>query len=133
MAVTHRAPEVLLHSTAYGSPIDLWAVGCVAAEIYTYRPLFPGTTETDQLYRICSVLGTPDKRSWPEGHRLAGAVGFRFPHFAPTPLGEVVPQASAAGLGLIGEMLEWNPARRPTAQAALRHPYFQVGAGIAGV
>lgn len=57
----YRAPEVLLHSTTYSSPIDLWAVGCIAAEIYTYRPLFPGTTETDQLYKICQILGTPDK------------------------------------------------------------------------
>lgn len=57
----YRAPEVLLHSTTYSSPIDLWAVGCIASEIYTYRPLFPGTTETDQLYKICQILGTPDK------------------------------------------------------------------------
>lgn len=59
----YRAPEVLLHSTTYSSPIDLWAVGCIAAEIYTYRPLFPGTTETDQLYKICVIRGTPDKVS----------------------------------------------------------------------
>lgn len=59
----YRAPEVLLHSTTYSSPIDLWAVGCIAAEVYTYRPLFPGTTETDQLYKICQILGTPDKVS----------------------------------------------------------------------
>lgn len=56
----YRAPEVLLHSTTYSSPIDLWAVGCIAAEIYTYRPLFPGNTETDQLYKICAIMGTPD-------------------------------------------------------------------------
>lgn len=57
----YRAPEVLLHSTTYGTPIDLWAVGCIASEIYTFRPLFPGTTETDQLYKICAILGTPEK------------------------------------------------------------------------
>lgn len=57
----YRAPEVLLHSTTYSSPIDLWALGCIAAEIYTYRPLFPGTTETDQLYKICALRGTPDE------------------------------------------------------------------------
>lgn len=57
----YRAPEVLLHSTTYGSPIDLWAMGCIMAELYTFRPLFPGSSEVDQLYKICSVLGTPDK------------------------------------------------------------------------
>lgn len=57
----YRAPEVLLHSTGYGSSIDLWAMGCIMAELYTFRPLFPGSSEVDQLFKICSVLGTPEK------------------------------------------------------------------------
>jgi len=57
----YRAPEVLLHSINYNTPIDLWAVGCIMAELYTFRPLFPGTSEIDQIFKICSVLGTPDK------------------------------------------------------------------------
>lgn len=59
----YRAPEVLLHSTVYSSPIDLWAVGCIMAELYTFRPLFPGNSEIDQIFKICSVQGTPDKVS----------------------------------------------------------------------
>ncbi len=55
----YRAPEVLLRSTNYNSPIDLWAVGCIMAEIYTFRPLFPGASEMDEIFKICSVLGTP--------------------------------------------------------------------------
>lgn len=39
----------------------MWAMGCIMAELYTFRPLFPGSSEVDQLYKICSVLGTPDK------------------------------------------------------------------------
>ncbi|XP_071057401.1 serine/threonine-protein kinase dyf-5-like [Onthophagus taurus] len=123
----YRAPEVLLHSTTYTSPIDLWAVGCIAAEVYTYRPLFPGTTETDQLYKICQILGTPDKKNWLEGYQLAGAVGFKFPYFTSTPLSAVVPQASTIGIKLIEVLLDWNSAGRPTAQAALKHSYFQIG------
>ncbi|KAF4527757.1 hypothetical protein B566_EDAN013165 [Ephemera danica] len=57
----YRAPEVLLHATNYGSPIDLWAVGCIMAELYTFRPLFPGNSEIDEIFKICSVLGTPEK------------------------------------------------------------------------
>lgn len=37
------------------------AVGCIAAELYTFRPLFPGSSEVDQLFKVCSILGTPDK------------------------------------------------------------------------
>ena len=57
----YRAPEVLLRATNYSSPIDLWAVGCIIAELYTLQPLFPGRSEIDQIFRICSILGTPDK------------------------------------------------------------------------
>lgn len=53
--------KVLLHSTRYGSGIDMWAMGCILAELYTFRPLFPGSSEVDQLFKICSVLGTPQK------------------------------------------------------------------------
>ena len=63
----YRAPEVLLRSTVYSAPIDIWAVGCIMAELYTFRPLFPGNSEIDEIFKICSVLGTPDKREWPEG------------------------------------------------------------------
>lgn len=57
----YRAPEVLLRSTNYSSPVDIWAVGCIMAELYTLQPLFPGRSEVDQIFRICSILGTPDK------------------------------------------------------------------------
>ncbi|XP_065161851.1 serine/threonine-protein kinase MAK-like [Atheta coriaria] len=123
----YRAPEVLLHATTYSSPIDLWAVGCIAAEIYTYRPLFPGTTETDQLYKICQILGTPDKKIWPDGYQLAGAVGFKFPYFVKTELTSVVPQASSTAIKLMEVLMDWNPTNRPTAQSALKNAYFQVG------
>jgi len=33
----YRAPEVLLRSTRYNSPVDLWAIGTIMAEIYTIR------------------------------------------------------------------------------------------------
>ncbi|PWA25849.1 hypothetical protein CCH79_00001575, partial [Gambusia affinis] len=57
----YRAPEVLLRSTSYNSPIDQWAVGCIMAELYTLRPLFPGSSEVDTIFKICQVLGTPKK------------------------------------------------------------------------
>lgn len=60
-ACRYRAPEVLLRSTNYSSPIDIWAVGAIMAEIFTFRPLFPGSSEIDQIFKICSVIGTPDK------------------------------------------------------------------------
>lgn len=57
----YRAPEVLLHASNYNSPIDMWALGCIVAEVYTFRPLFPGASEVDEIFKICSILGTPSQ------------------------------------------------------------------------
>jgi len=64
----YRAPEILLKSTNYNSPIDIFALGCIMAELYLLNPLFSGSSEVDQLNKICSVLGTPPK-SWTEGYK----------------------------------------------------------------
>ncbi|RCH81642.1 hypothetical protein CU098_004301 [Rhizopus stolonifer] len=58
----YRAPEVLLRSTEYSAPVDLWAVGAIFAELITLDPLFPGESEVDQIYRICHVLGSPGNK-----------------------------------------------------------------------
>uniref|UniRef100_A0ABD2XLF7 non-specific serine/threonine protein kinase n=1 Tax=Trichogramma kaykai TaxID=54128 RepID=A0ABD2XLF7_9HYME len=123
----YRAPEVLLHSTSYNSPIDVWAVGCIMAELYTFRPLFPGKSEIDEIFKICSVIGTPDRQDWPEGYQLAAAMNFRFPNFTRTSLRVLIPNAGHEAVVLMEDMLQWNPAKRPTAQQALRYPYFQLG------
>lgn len=98
----YRAPEVLLKSSNYSFPIDLWAVGTIFAELITLNPLFPGQSEVDQLFRICNLLGSPstcctaEKKKalnypppsqqenniggeWKEGIKLARKMGFEFP------------------------------------------------------
>ncbi|VDP98196.1 unnamed protein product [Trichobilharzia regenti] len=52
----YRAPELLVGDTKYGRPIDIWAVGCLAAEMLTGDPLFPGDSDIDQLHRIVRCL-----------------------------------------------------------------------------
>eukprot|EP00397_Hematodinium_sp_SG-2012_P011566 GEMP01011707.1.p1 GENE.GEMP01011707.1~~GEMP01011707.1.p1 ORF type:complete len:564 (+),score=76.54 GEMP01011707.1:3-1694(+) len=121
----YRAPEVLLRSVTYNSPIDIWAVGGIMAELYLLRPLFPGTSETDELYKICSVLGTPTQSQWSEGQALSYKIGFRFPQFVPTPLGVLLPNVSADGLEVMRDCLQWDPNIRMTAAASLQMPYFQ--------
>uniref|UniRef100_A0A3B1JT53 Male germ cell-associated kinase n=1 Tax=Astyanax mexicanus TaxID=7994 RepID=A0A3B1JT53_ASTMX len=123
----YRAPEVLLRSSMYSSPIDMWAVGCIMAELYTLRPLFPGNSEVDEIFKICQVLGTVKKTDWPEGYQLAAAMNFRFPQCVPTPLKTLIPNASNEALTLMKDLLQWDPKKRPTAVQALRYPYFQVG------
>ncbi|XP_056290710.1 serine/threonine-protein kinase MAK isoform X3 [Pseudoliparis swirei] len=123
----YRAPEVLLRSATYSSPIDLWAVGCIMAELYTLRPLFPGNSEVDEIFKICQVLGTVKKTDWSEGHQLASAMNFRFPQCVPTHLKTLIPNASNEAITLMRDLLQWDPKKRPTAVQVLRYPYFQVG------
>uniref|UniRef100_A0A9J7Y427 non-specific serine/threonine protein kinase n=1 Tax=Cyprinus carpio carpio TaxID=630221 RepID=A0A9J7Y427_CYPCA len=123
----YRAPEVLLRSPVYSSPIDIWAVGCIIAELYTLRPLFPGNSEVDEIFKICQVLGTVKKSDWPEGYQLAAAMNFRFPQCVPTPLKTLIPNATNEALDLMKDLLQWDPKKRPSAAKALRYPYFQVG------
>lgn len=88
----YRAPEVLLRSTEYGPPVDMWALGTILAEMLNLKPLFPGVSEIDQVYRITETLGDPstdyglDERGrtvgggiWVSGIKLAKNVGFSFP------------------------------------------------------
>ncbi|XP_033110074.1 serine/threonine-protein kinase MAK-like [Anneissia japonica] len=126
----YRAPEVLLRSTNYNSPIDIWALGCIMAELYTLRPLFPGSSEVDEIFKVCSVLGTPKKMDWPEGFQLANQMNFKFPQCVPTPFKSLIGNASPEALNLLRDMLHWNPQKRPTAAQCLKYPYFQVGQNL---
>ncbi|KAG5540550.1 hypothetical protein RHGRI_020683 [Rhododendron griersonianum] len=61
----YRAPEILLGSRHYSTPVDVWSVGCIFAEMVNQRPLFPGDSEIDELFKIFRVLGTPNEDTWP--------------------------------------------------------------------
>eukprot|EP00007_Cunea_sp_BSH-02190019_P004288 CAMPEP_0174233496 /NCGR_PEP_ID=MMETSP0417-20130205/3515_1 /TAXON_ID=242541 /ORGANISM="Mayorella sp, Strain BSH-02190019" /LENGTH=1125 /DNA_ID=CAMNT_0015311713 /DNA_START=50 /DNA_END=3423 /DNA_ORIENTATION=- len=54
----YRSPEVIL-GCQYTMSIDMWSVGCIAAELFLGLPLFPGSNEFNQLTRITSMLGMP--------------------------------------------------------------------------
>ena len=38
----YRAPEILLGSKTYSTPVDIWSIGCIYAEMLNHKPLFPG-------------------------------------------------------------------------------------------
>ncbi|XP_014778588.2 serine/threonine-protein kinase ICK [Octopus bimaculoides] len=128
----YRAPEVLLRATNYSSPIDMWAVGCIMAEVYTLRPLFPGSSEIDQIFKISSILGTPERKCWEEGYRLAASMNFRWPHCVPINLKTAVPNANNEGLAVMRDLMKWNPKDRPSASQTLKYNFFHVGVKLNG-
>ncbi|XP_031255134.1 cyclin-dependent kinase F-4-like, partial [Pistacia vera] len=97
----YRAPEVLLQSYLYSSKVDMWAMGAIMAELIMLRPLFPGTSEADEIYKICSVIGTPTKDSWADGLLLARGINYQFPQLAGVHLSTLIPSANEDALSLI--------------------------------
>lgn len=57
----YRAPELVLRQQNYSEKIDIFALGCIMGELFLGRPIFPGTSESDQLTRIVTVLGAPTR------------------------------------------------------------------------
>eukprot|EP00996_Jenningsia_fusiforme_P001991 NODE_283_length_2528_cov_15.299314_g261_i0.p1 GENE.NODE_283_length_2528_cov_15.299314_g261_i0~~NODE_283_length_2528_cov_15.299314_g261_i0.p1 ORF type:complete len:560 (-),score=87.08 NODE_283_length_2528_cov_15.299314_g261_i0:457-2136(-) len=58
----YRAPELLVGDTEYGKPVDIWAIGCNAAELSNGIPLFPGESDIDQLFHILRCFGRLTQR-----------------------------------------------------------------------
>ncbi|OVA11853.1 Protein kinase domain [Macleaya cordata] len=123
----YRAPEVLLQSSSYTPAIDMWAIGAILAELFTSYPIFPGESETDQLYKICCVLGTPDWTMLREGMHLSQLTNISFSEIAPANLSDIIPSASLEAIDLIMQLCSWDPLKRPTAEQALQHPFFHMG------
>jgi protein kinase len=56
----YRAPEVITRQQ-YDGKIDIFALGCIIAEMYSTVPLLPGTSEADMLYRLANLIGLPSQ------------------------------------------------------------------------
>ncbi|XP_074360096.1 cell division control protein 2 homolog B-like isoform X2 [Apium graveolens] len=104
--IDNMAPEVLLGSDSYSTPSDIWAVGCVFAEMVMGHHLFGERCRPPELLNnICSILVTPNEEMWPGVTTLCPAIS-RQTVFPPK------------------NMLRWNPSDRITAAEALKHEYF---------
>eukprot|EP00918_Siedleckia_nematoides_P030670 GHVU01066424.1.p1 GENE.GHVU01066424.1~~GHVU01066424.1.p1 ORF type:complete len:292 (+),score=28.67 GHVU01066424.1:153-1028(+) len=120
----YRAPDVLMGSRSYSTPVDIWSVGCIFAEMVNGRPLFPGTSEEDQLHKIFRTLGTPTPDTWP-GMRQLPEFKTDFDLFPPESWDRIVPTLEPLGRDLLSKMLQCDPDKRITAKAAMSHDYFR--------
>lgn len=119
----YRPPEILLGCKTYALPVDMWAVGTILAEMVTKRPLFPGDSEIDELYKIFRVMGTPSEETWP-GVTSLQDWNDSFPVWPELQVARLVPGISDAGIDLLENLIQMDPKRRLSALEALRHPYF---------
>ena len=120
----YRAPEIALRDPAYTSPVDIWAAGCILGELLVQQPLFPGSSEVDQLHRIIGLLGTPTERGWPEGARLLTRIRARVAARSAQSFVVAFPSVSGAARDLLSVLLVLNPRQRASAAQALESTFL---------
>lgn len=123
------APSVYPPFSSYSPAIDIWSAGAVFSETLTGRVLIPpGLPVKEQLRAVLSFSGTPKKSDWCDGGGLTSPSMKRYleslPHYPGMDKLGCFPGVSFEGTHLLDQLLAFDPRDRPTAQDALRHPYF---------
>ena len=122
----YRSPEVILNCSSRGdSSLDMWSIGCILAELFLSRPLFPGDSEREVLNLIFNYTGTPanDDNEWIDNQSVMRDVRtltrkerVSFEH--------LFTETNAPPSDLLASLLTLNPAKRISAERALQHPFF---------
>jgi len=110
----------------YNEKIDIWAVGCVFAELIEGTPLFPGISDLDQLGKIIKTLGPPTLEKFPRLKDLPDydKMTWSTVDSKEDKLEDIMSRASPSALDLLNKMLIYDPDKRISAEEALQHSYF---------
>ena len=120
----YRAPECILHTPYYNEKVDIWAVGCIMAELYNLCPLFEGDDEIDQMNKIFYILGTPTKEEWPKGYELMEKMEINFNFCNKKSLKNFIPRASDSAIELLEAILQFDDMKRPSCNELMNFKFF---------
>ena len=131
----YRAPEIIL-GIEYSVAIDMWSLGCIAAELHSGYPLFPGESEAEQLMCIMEIKGVPPVELLEVSTRKHLFFDGNLPKIVPNSRGkkripgsrkieEKVRSRDDNFLDFIEKCLDWNPKTRITPEDAFNHEFIQ--------
>jgi len=121
----YRAPEIITGWVEYTKAVDMWAVGCILAELLGRKPLWPGSDSQHQLELICQCVGKPSadtiaRIQTPEIRDFVLSI----PDTRPVSFHDLYPDANPRACDLLRELLIFEPERRCDVESALDHPYL---------
>ncbi|KAJ4486394.1 CMGC/MAPK protein kinase [Lentinula aciculospora] len=121
----YRAPENMLSNKTYTKAIDIWAVGCILAELLSGRPLFPGRDYAHQVDLILDILGSPSAEEFSSiTSRRAREYVRSLPFQRCKPFKALFPNAHEDAIDFLNKTLTFDPKKRMTVDEALEHPYL---------
>lgn len=119
----YRSPRLLLSPNNYTKAIDMWAAGCILAEMLTGRMLFAGAHELEQMQLILETIPVIREEDKDELLRV-------MPSFVSSswevkrPLRKLLPEVNSEAIDFLEKILTFNPMDRLTAEMGLQHPYM---------
>ncbi|KAK0514343.1 hypothetical protein JMJ35_002960 [Cladonia borealis] len=139
----YRAPELLFGKRDYGCEIDLWAAGCVVAEIVMagQKPQ-PGIKKEEQeggwtlfnagalgselalVKSIFETLGTPNSSTWPETTHLPDWGKMTFVQFPSKTWEDILPGVEVEARDLVGKLVRYQSSERISAEEVLKHAFL---------
>ncbi|KAL0300084.1 UNVERIFIED_CONTAM: Cyclin-dependent kinase G-1 [Sesamum angustifolium] len=107
-------PKFLAKVETYSTAIDMWSLGCIMAELLLKEVLFKGRSNLEQRTNIYTILGRgkPDGNLFIRKFLAAAAISG-------------APLLTELGFDLMKKLLEYDPTKRITAEAALNHGWFK--------
>ena len=123
----YRCPELLLSpNRPYSAAIDIWSIGCIIGELIKRKPLFPGKSHANQVQLVLEVRGytSPADLGFEVSTEASSFLDRRC-RYAGKALAGFIPQASPEALVLLEDLMDLNPARRPSASRALEYAYVK--------
>lgn len=120
----YRSVELLLSCDRYSEGVDIWAVGCILAEMLLGRPLLPGTSTLDQIEKVFELTGQPTAEDLEQLRSATSEQLLSSVKVLPRkPLHELVPKAPPDALDFMQQCFQLDPRKRPSACELLNHPF----------